>query len=133
MKIYEFDPVIFPYKIWIVENPTYIEMIENFYFKNTSGDYFVPTENQYNANMAKCNLFTGPCDRINTGMHGVLCSGKSIYGNSVSTFAHEAVHIANRILYEIGMDNPSDNDEVLAYFVGWIVDCFTEVIKDRGE
>jgi hypothetical protein len=50
----------------------------------------------------------------------------------VSIVAHEAVHVANFIFKERGMELDLDNDEGYAYLVGWISEkIVTSIEKDR--
>lgn len=45
-----------------------------------------------------------------------------------NTVAHEAVHCAWAILYGAGVGVDAENDEALAYLVGWLVERWNKVM-----
>ena len=45
------------------------------------------------------------------------------------TVAHEAFHCMNQIFEHIGFQIAYNNDEAGAYFLGWLVDKFTEALS----
>lgn len=49
---------------------------------------------------------------------------------TVGILAHEAVHTAHSIFEYISYDVQSDNDEIMAYLVGWLTDSFLTIIND---
>lgn len=48
--------------------------------------------------------------------HRMLC----VFDNEPNTTAHEAVHMARMILDYVSIKYTKDNDEPLAYMVGWL-------------
>ena len=50
---------------------------------------------------------------------------------NISLLAHEAVHVSNFVFKNIGVKLDLINDEVQAYFVGWIVDEMINFLNEK--
>lgn len=82
----------------------------------------------------------GVCERKD-GCYGVLIVFKNTpsYENGsevIEDVSHESVHAAGRTFKELGVRADYDNDEPMAYLVGWVAKCcwFTlskEIYKDK--
>lgn len=57
-----------------------------------------------------------------------------IFDGEPGTLSHEAVHAANYMLAGANVKITNENDEALAYLVGWLVDeCIVPVLKARKQ
>ena len=50
---------------------------------------------------------------------------------SVGNIAHEALHVTNRVLEDVGVVFRADEDEPHAYLLGFLVDCLHKIIDDE--
>lgn len=110
-RVYEFDPVIYPCRLWIAVTT------------DNLADRFRDLDDL----PEDVNGRTSTTSDINRGIVGVIIRFRSIEDIDFRTVAHESVHAANMIFYELGVKADTDNDEHLAYLVGWIADCCREV------
>lgn len=63
--------------------------------------------------------------------HHVVWINADDHHNIAETIAHEAVHVAYYILSDIGQEHDTDNHEILAYLVGYLVAQFDNAINKR--
>lgn len=118
MNIKEFDPVIYPIKIWVCIGYDIEELRKQF----MSNDY---TELQEVENF---NAFTQPVKRRKDNRLGIMIVFENFYAMSVKNIAHESAHAAKMIFEHIGADvRPHEPFE---YLLGWIAGCCEEVIND---
>lgn len=117
MKIHPFDPVIYPRILWVATDATKDEV--NKHFVNHDNEE-LETEDmaQYDARVYKCKF-------KENGYYGYLVA---IYDDiDISTIAHEAYHVAYAYMEEMGAD--IEDEEPLAYLVGWAAKCISEALK----
>lgn len=119
-KIHQFDPVIYPQKLWIAISKEGTELNEMFRHKSTGETIRFE---EYGLNSKEALVF--PVFRRETGDSGVLIvfTGKKYM--SCKTIAHEAVHAAGYMFQHIGQE--IDSEEAFAYLVGWVADCCRDV------
>lgn len=119
-KIYEFDPVLYPRKLFVIDTLDEETLSE---FCELDGRYLVP--------LKECYAMTSTIvKRRSTGKYGVVVAFNSKETIDNSTLAHEAVHAANNIFADLGVGYTLEEDESLAYFVGWIVKCLDKALRD---
>lgn len=120
--IHEFDPVIYPLKLWVIKNPTDNIIGETFEeFDGTKINY-TPSKTSAASTYNKviCNK--------ETQKYGVLVLIKS--KTTINYIAHEATHVA-RIFWD-WLDEEATGREADAYLVGWIAKCIDEVKRFKG-
>jgi hypothetical protein len=127
MIIHEFDPVIFPVKLWILENPSVKKIKENFI--PLDKNFFVPNEFSedgiaYTSRISK-NTYSNK--------YGVWICILRKKDMKDGDYAHEACHAVNEIYNYVGADNIDLGGEPHAYFVGWVADCIYEVVKTTNK
>lgn len=116
-RVHEFDPVIYPRKLWIAITTENI------------ADRFKDLENLAD----DVNAHVSTTSDIHRGYIGVIIRFRSIEDIDFKTVSHESVHAADIIFAELGVKADTDNDEHLAYLVGWIADCCREVLVIESE
>lgn len=119
-KIHEFDPLVYPRKVWIAVNPS-MEDINEFF--DNSNEHIKPLDE---CSDADC-WHTGTKKPNPRG--GVLVRFKSKRAMTTANIAHEASHLALMIFDYIGAWVDPNNQEPYAYLVGWITKCINEVKK----
>lgn len=113
-KVHEFDPQIYPRKLWIaVSKDTFSDIFEDVSVWDESADAM--TETAY--------------DKINK-KGGVLIRFEN-YDIGMNQISHEAVHVAMDIFDYIGASPDLKNQEPFAYLVGWVADCCQNVLSNK--
>lgn len=121
MEIHEFNPVIYPYKLWIIidKNPNGIAKKFDKYSGN-SIDFIERDTNRLEA-------FTMPVVRKENSKFGVIIFFRSRKSMSYELVAHESSHAAKFMFEHIGAD--VKEHEPFEYVVGWIAGCCEKVKK----
>lgn len=68
----------------------------------------------------KCGGKTFQYSNDESGGIFVWLPSKKLTPNNLAALAHECVHAANMMFLDRGIKPDSDNDESMAYLVGWI-------------
>lgn len=114
MRVYQFDPQIYPRKLWVaVEVPTE-ELNEKFV------DEIKDMDDSYDAE-------TLPIQQKEPLLGGVLVRFENLKSMRSDNIAHEATHAALEIFDYVDARIQYDNQEPFAYLVGWVVKCIDEV------
>ena len=123
-KLYEFDPQVYPRKLWVLYNPSYHTMAENF-LQNEEEISF----EQYSSLKHADNGFTASVMNKNDLSLGVLIV--LFKKPSINTISHECVHFADCVYEELGItsQNYSEGNEPYAYLVGWASGCIESILK----
>lgn len=120
--IHEFDPVIYPRKLWITYNATVDELNEYF----PTGDYLgnkFKDENGYYG-------ITYRTERGSTKKGGVLIRFADNNEAMESwNMLHEAIHAAGIICQYVGIQADFENDEAFTYLATWTMKCCEQVKK----
>lgn len=128
-KIYEFDPVIYPFPIHITKEWDEDELKKKHRALNASDEEVAFTDELSHTQDTTASVIN-VVDAESGKMHYlVLLFRPQDIGAGIS--AHEAVHLANAYLQYLGFSCPSAyNDEPYAYFVQWVTNCIYSVITD---
>ena len=124
VKIHEFDPVIYPLKLWVIVTDNDKELEELFDIECDVTDF---------ANKNEAIVF--PCSLKENSKKGVCVVFQNKKYMNTKNIAHESVHIASVIFLECNVDMRFNNglDEHFAYLVGWAAECCEKVKKGVGE
>ena len=120
VMIHEFDPVIYPYKLWVVvdKKPNIISEMFNEY----DGEEIKSWDNTSNL-----DAFAMPVRKKDNSRFGCIIyftSKKSMTYNIVS---HESSHAAKYLFSHIGSD--ITEHEPFEYLLGWMAECCEKVLK----
>ena len=123
-EVFEFDPVIYPFKFWVGKNGT----------KADVKDMFVDAEREeiviIDADIKRSVALTyDPVFAVSDGQQGVFTWLHSPELVTTGTISHESDHAANSVFNFIGARVDPTNDEPHAYLVGFFADCIEEVLK----
>jgi hypothetical protein len=124
MEIHEFNPVIYPYKLWVVIDKK----------PNTISDMF----NEYSGKPIEfidrdtmgLEAFTMPVERKDNSSFGVIIFFRSKKSISYELVAHESSHAAKYLFEHIDAD--IKGHEPFEYVVGWIAGCCEKVRKNKA-
>ena len=123
--IHEFDPVIYPRKVWITHNATVKELNEMFPSGDLYGNKFKEEEGYFG--------ITYRTQRGDTKKGGVLIRFADNKEAMASwNMVHEANHAAAHICDYVGIKADWDNDEAFVYLATWIMKCCEKVKAMEG-
>lgn len=114
MKVYQFDPQIYPRKLWVAVGVPTEELNEKFVDEIKDMD---------DSNDAE----TLPIQQKEPLLGGVLVRFENLKSMRPDNIAHEATHAALEIFDYVDARIQYDNQEPFAYLVGWVVKCIDEV------
>ncbi|MEN6624536.1 MAG: hypothetical protein ABFD50_23690 [Smithella sp.] len=118
VQIHQFDPVIYPFKLWVVISNN-IECLGERFKK-------YPSEKKYKTSVSeKLVAFVDSVIEIDTRKIGFLVVFQSKKECSVGCISHEATHVSDRVWNYIGERAPGK--EANAYLVEWIAECIEKV------
>ena len=119
VKIHQFDPVIYPRKVWVCFGATKEVLDDRFTFTSPLVD-----------ELFESIAVTSICTEKNTEFGGVIVwtSKKTI---AINTIAHESAHVADMIFDYIG--EGTKTEECYAYLVGWVAECIDKAMKYKGK
>lgn len=131
-KIYEFDPVLYPFRIHVAKDFDK-EELKSIYKALNSEEKEVPITDEFDATITTTARVVNVVDAESGNMYYlILCYRPDVIGVGVP--AHEAVHLANAYLQYLGFSSPAAyNDEPYAYFVEWVANCIWSVIADETD
>jgi hypothetical protein len=116
--IHQFDPVIYPFKLWVSITDDLTAISERF-IDHKSG------KELNTDNLDKTIAFTQNVEQKSDRLIGaIIVFGRKGYC-STKIIAHEATHAARMLWDHVGED--ATGMEADAYLVGWIADCIEKV------
>ena len=123
MTIHEYNPTIYPIKLWVIESPS-SDINNKFKYLKTDSDYLYKIKDQFIASTS------GIVYNVETDKFGIIITLDDIDDLTPGMMAHEACHAAGEIYNHLGEDTIPFESEANAYFVQWIVTCINET-KNR--
>lgn len=121
LLIHQFNPTIYPVKLWIIKTSNIIEVENKFLVHNNNELNIINREESSATTYNKIVIYK----EINA--YGVLILINSKL--SISEISHEATHAARVIWDWLGED--ITGIEADAYLVGWIADCINQVNTNK--
>jgi hypothetical protein len=121
--IHQFDPVIYPFKLWVTCTDKYHTLNERFYHAHNREDL---NKDVFDTHEATCFMVK---ERVDNGKFGCLVAFTEREYFNIKNIAHEASHVVDFLFTHISEDNPGD--EAKAYFMGWVVDCMNQVRTNK--
>lgn len=122
MTIHEFNPEIYPRKIWVVKGGISTQIKDKFCSANSEELYFDDS-----CDALVCNVMI----KDRTKRLGELIWFPYAKNMTTDRIAHEAVHAAMDIFVDLGCKFDAFNQEPFAYLVGWIAGKINEVKTNR--
>jgi hypothetical protein len=117
VKVHEFDPQIYPRKLWICHAP--IKLDDR--FKGVS---------DFNENALATVDCVTDTERELAGCLIRFCNKNAM---TYANICHESIHVAINILADCGVEITPTNQEALAYLAGWCAKCCEKVKNFRNE
>lgn len=66
---------------------------------------------------------------VETNDEIIVCFNSEV---NPSIIAHESLYVCSYLFQEIGVEFDEDNDETLAYLLGWVVEQIHKIVKING-
>ena len=123
MEIHEFDPVIYPYKLWVIIDKKPTDIADKF------NEYSGKPIDFIDRDAMGLEAFTMPVARKENPNFGVIIFFRSKKGMSYELVAHESSHAAKFLFEHISAD--IKEHEPFEYVVGWIAGCCEKVKKNK--
>ena len=131
--IYEFDPVIYPTRLWVCKKPSTEDVAELFYpFNNDSEqvDSFGDVLEYDSGKYANTTIVGNKKSRI----RGCLVSIFQPRGCASSVCSHEALHYIAYLSEQFDIPlGGFDTSEPLAYLEQWATNCIDSVLRGHPE
>lgn len=121
VTIHQFDPVIYPFKLWVVISNNLPEIESNF----IEGKTLEPIDLGDIEEHADAFVLQDYVTHKETNTNGFLIVFKNKKACTVPVMAHEATHVV-RFIWEHLSENET-GIEADAYLVEWVVDCINQV------
>lgn len=117
--MHEFDPVIYPYRLWVIIDKNPNVMVEH--FKEYVGKEIVFED----GDVDRLEAFTMPVQSKENPRYGVVIFFRSKRDMTYEIVAHESSHAAKYLFEHINAD--ISEHEPFEYVVGWIAGCIERV------
>lgn len=124
--IQEFNPQIYPFRLWIGENVPYEEVEEKFWALTTETERTDFTIEVYEKNSLIVATCFPVCDK-ESGWCGIFLQVWNPKQFNVGFIAHEASHVTDFVFEKFDIEsNGFNGGEARAYFTQWVADCIVE-------
>ncbi|WP_455994852.1 hypothetical protein [Porphyromonas endodontalis] len=123
MDIREFDPVIYPFRLWVIVGGTDKEITDSFL------QYEGEEIESLDKGISKSEAFAMPVISKESNRYGVVVYFVNRRVMTCSVIAHESSHAAKFLFEHIGAD--VKEHEPFEYVVGWIAGCCEKAKKNK--
>lgn len=120
-EIYEFDPCIYPRLLWVAKGGTLDEISKVLELSGYEEDESVGA-------VTLCNVRR----KSDENLGALVWFPKASNIKNLDWIAHECTHVAMYMFGETGCIADVDNQEPLAYLVGWAFSCVDKVRRVKG-
>ena len=130
--IYEFDAVIYPFKLLVTKDFEPKELSDNFYVVNDRDELEdAPNEFVPSRRTIARTLQVSDKKECHTSMLILLCHPKVI---GQGTISHESFHVVNIVSEWLGFfPKNAVEDEPGAYLIQWVSNCIDSVLRNRPD
>ena len=126
-RILEFDPVVYPFRLWVGKNVPHKSVEETFWALTTDMDKTPFDEVYYTRDRFVCATCYPVCDK-ESGWIGIFCNIQYTKLLTVGRMAHEATHIVDFLCEKLGIECYTfTQGEPRAYLVEWATNCIDKV------
>ena len=130
--IYEFDAVIYPFKLLVTKDFEPKELSDNFYVVNDRDELEdAPNEFVPSRRTIARTLQVADKKECHTSMLILLCHPKVI---GQGTISHESFHVVNIVSEWLGFfPKNAMEDEPGAYLIQWVSNCIDSVLRNKPD
>ena len=128
--IYEFDPVIYPFKLWVARKGTTIEQIDKVFEALCEDNIGCSFKENHTLPTIGTAVRTYVVGHKKQGVTGCLVVFG--YNTKVKHLSHEADHCADWLFTQIGeTERDYEHGECYAYYQSWVFDCLYNVFRGK--
>lgn len=130
-KVHEFNPVIYPFKLWVVKEGITINEIDEMFDAINDDGYGVSYSDVYKSLLDHgTDATTFIVGHKKQGVKGCLVvMGRKV---KIKSLSHEADHCADYLFEDIGDTRRSfDGGEPYAYYQSWVFECLYNVKRGK--
>lgn len=133
-KIHEFDSVIYPFRLWVMSNPTKDFLKENFFCMNPSTKGYWDFEDNDIPSSKICYAVTVPVKNKKSKKNGALVMLLDTKGFNIAMAAHVASHVCDILADYLELNvikSFSETGEARAYVIEWAINCINKVKNNK--
>jgi hypothetical protein len=119
--IKKYDPVVYPRKLWISNDTS--KRLQALFTSADKSPLVLDDDESFVAEVLQVR-------ERSTDLLGELLWIRD--NMSLIHMAHEATHIAMDILSNVGIQFHADNQEPVAYLIGWGAECISQFCNHKG-
>lgn len=129
-KIYEFNPAVYPFRLWVGMDVSPKDIKEKFWAWNI-GDDTISDIMDNNLSLNNVAATTYPVCYREDNWIGAFVHIRGKGKCSVGVIAHEASHVCDLLSDRLGLvgeiDKMFSHGEARAYFIEWVANCINQV------
>lgn len=130
-RIHEFDPVIYPTRLWVAISPDFRSIDRDFYCLDNNGEVVDDPKKDYDGHTSAIATTFLVAHR-KSGWKGCLVAVWKRKECGAGICAHEGTHVVDWIDGELGLGGHSfDDGEPRAYLTQWVANCIDRVIRGK--
>lgn len=130
-KIHEFDPVIYPFKLWVAVNPDKNDVKAKFYGLTPETSRIEIDDEELEVDFSVATTY--PVSEKESGWNGLLVIIHKPKQVGVGVISHEATHVVDWVCDTFGLSGFSfDDGEARAYLAQWVANCIEEVRRSKA-
>lgn len=130
--IHEFNPQIYPCRLWVSIRPSYENVSAKFHGLSTDCQRVDITKNYFEPNHFVIARTALVASKDTDGFIGCMVMIFHQKQMDVKTIAHESCHVADFICEQFGIQSRAfDEGEPYAYLVGWVAKCIHSVVTGK--
>lgn len=134
MMVHEFNPVIYPMRLWVAISPSYDEVRDKFGFLDEDGND-ISVESEFKPNDTSIAQTYTVYDK-ESGWKGCFVTIWRKADVSSGVIAHESSHCADWLDDELGGLGSVDGRKFLtgeprAYYTQWVANCIDDVLNGK--
>lgn len=130
-EVFEFDPVIYPTRLWVVISPEYDKVEEAFYFLDEDEEVVDDARREFNRHL-NAVASTFPVAHKEDGWKGCLVAIWRRKECGAGICAHEASHVVDWLDEQFGIGGHSFMEgEARAYLIQWVANSIDKVLRGR--
>ena len=131
-NVHEFNPVVYPFRLWVIKKPTNSDIKDNFYSIDNRYETYDIDDDLLDRQSEKANAWVLPVARKDDKRLGALICIEEPRQMTVGKIAHEATHVVDWVCEHIDLKGFSYAEgEARAYLTGWVADCIDNVLKGK--
>lgn len=131
-SIYEFNPVVYPFRLWVIKKNTNSDVKDNFWGITSGYETYDIEDEMLDQQHKKANAWVLPVSKKESKRIGVLVCLEKTREMTVGKVAHEATHVVDWVCEHLDLRGFSYAEgEARAYLTGWVTDCINNVLKGK--